>query len=52
MEDFNKCIDLCSILELNALGGPMSWTNGQVGGARKWEKLDRVMVNVPFANNF
>lgn len=52
MEDFNKCINLSNLLELDSLGGLMSWTNGQAGRARKWAKLDRILINLPFMNNF
>lgn len=52
MKDFNKCIDMCGILELNSSSGLMSWTNGQVWRARKQAKLDCVLVNVSFMNCF
>lgn len=52
MEEFNRCIDDCGLLELKAVGGDMSWTNGQEGISRKWAKLDQAVVNTAFMHFF
>ncbi|XP_035544614.1 uncharacterized protein LOC118348003 [Juglans regia] len=52
MDDFNLCIDQCGLVELNYHGNPLSWCNGQEGIARKWVRLDRVLMNVAFSARF
>lgn len=52
MEEFNKCIDTYVVVELKLFGGSMTWTNGQADRNRKWGKLDRALVNLPFLHSF
>ncbi|KAG7970202.1 hypothetical protein I3843_07G070600 [Carya illinoinensis] len=52
IDDFNKCIDSCRLVELNFCGNPLSWCNGQEGTARKWARLDRMLMNMVFLERF
>lgn len=52
MEEFNNCINNCGLIELNSMGGHLSWCNGQQRHNRKWAKLDRTLVNTQFINHF
>lgn len=52
MEEFNKCIDMCSAVELKTFGCNITWTNGQEGRNRQLVKLDWTLVNLHFLHNF
>ncbi|XP_077228447.1 uncharacterized protein LOC143861406 [Tasmannia lanceolata] len=45
MEDFNDCIDHCSLHDLNSVGESLSWCNNSRTGDFKLRKLDRALVN-------
>ncbi|XP_077226303.1 uncharacterized protein LOC143859508 [Tasmannia lanceolata] len=45
MEDFNDCIDHCSLHDLNFVGETLSWSNNSRTGDFKLRKLDRALVN-------
>ncbi|XP_077237235.1 uncharacterized protein LOC143878904 [Tasmannia lanceolata] len=45
MEDFNDCIDHCSLHDLNSVRETLSWSNNSRTGDFKLRKLDRALVN-------
>ncbi|XP_077226483.1 uncharacterized protein LOC143888944 [Tasmannia lanceolata] len=46
MDDFNMCIDNCSLTDLRAVGQSLSWNNSSRTGNLKLRRLDRALVNV------
>ncbi|XP_042980247.1 uncharacterized protein LOC122310438 [Carya illinoinensis] len=50
MEEFNECINGCSLMDLPLVGRQLSWCNGQQGLARSWAKLDRILINSNFGH--
>lgn len=52
MDDFNECIDVCGMVELRYVGNRMSWCNGQERTSRRWARLDKALVNMPFSSRF
>ncbi|XP_042962720.1 uncharacterized protein LOC122296997 [Carya illinoinensis] len=50
--DFNNCINDCALLDIHSKGNRLSWCNGRLGGRRIWARLDCILVNVQFLNEF
>ncbi|KAG6730863.1 hypothetical protein I3842_01G100500 [Carya illinoinensis] len=51
-DEFNRCIQDCSLVDLPYSGNRFSWCNGRLGGGRIWARLDRVLVNTGFLSSF
>ncbi|XP_042972861.1 uncharacterized protein LOC122304669 [Carya illinoinensis] len=51
-DEFNRCIQDCSLVDLPFSGNRFSWCNGRLGGGRIWARLDRVLVNTGFLSSF
>ncbi|KAF5442137.1 hypothetical protein F2P56_032720, partial [Juglans regia] len=49
---FNRCLDVCGLLELHSKGRKFSWSNGQEGHAISWARLDRAAINAHFLRDF
>ncbi|XP_077229955.1 uncharacterized protein LOC143862934 [Tasmannia lanceolata] len=45
MNDFNSCIEDCSLLDLRSVGQTLSWNNSSRTGHLKLRRLDRALVN-------
>lgn len=52
MDDFRDCLDACELRELETYGEQMTWDNRRAGCANVQERLDRVVVNLPWADLF
>ncbi|KAL3514108.1 hypothetical protein ACH5RR_026825 [Cinchona calisaya] len=52
MEDFNECIDVLDIVEHHAKGYYYTWCNKRDGGNRLYSKIDRVLVNNNWLNEY
>ncbi|KAF5449999.1 hypothetical protein F2P56_030387 [Juglans regia] len=52
MEDFNGWIHQGGLVEMKSKGKTYSRCNGQSGLAQSWEKLDRVLMDVPLIASF
>ncbi|XP_042974693.1 uncharacterized protein LOC122306327 [Carya illinoinensis] len=51
-DEFNRCIQDCSLVDLPYSSNRFSWCNGRLGGGRIWARLDRVLVNTGFLSRF
>ncbi|XP_042969044.1 uncharacterized protein LOC122301721 [Carya illinoinensis] len=51
-DEFNSCIQDCSLVDRPYSGNCFSWCNGRLGGGRIWARLDRVLVNTSFLSSF
>ncbi|XP_077251745.1 uncharacterized protein LOC143890965 [Tasmannia lanceolata] len=45
MDDFNCCINNCSLADLRSIGHPLSWSNRASLSERKYARLDRALIN-------
>ncbi|XP_077248649.1 uncharacterized protein LOC143888187 [Tasmannia lanceolata] len=45
IEDFNSCINNCSLADLRSIGHPLSWNNRATRTGRKFAILDRALIN-------
>ncbi|KAF5459676.1 hypothetical protein F2P56_019603 [Juglans regia] len=52
MEEFNCCLDNCSLLDLAFVGSHMTWCNGHEGQSWSGARLDRAVINLGFSNCF
>ncbi|XP_077215426.1 uncharacterized protein LOC143849980 isoform X2 [Tasmannia lanceolata] len=52
MNDFNTCIDDCSLTDLKSVGQVLSWHNSSRVGNIKLRRLDRALVNVDWLSDF
>ncbi|XP_077228456.1 uncharacterized protein LOC143861414 [Tasmannia lanceolata] len=52
MEDFNNCIDFCSLHDLKSVGETLSWSNNSRVGDLKLRRLDRALVNDDWISSF
>ncbi|XP_077232350.1 uncharacterized protein LOC143869039 [Tasmannia lanceolata] len=52
MNEFNACIEDCSLLDLRSVGQTLSWTNSSRTGHLKLRRLDRALVNEEWLHGF
>ncbi|XP_077249090.1 uncharacterized protein LOC143888520 [Tasmannia lanceolata] len=52
MNDFNACIEDCSLLDLRSVGQTLSWTNSSRTGHLKLRRLERALVNEEWLHGF
>ncbi|XP_019264876.1 PREDICTED: uncharacterized protein LOC109242481 [Nicotiana attenuata] len=50
--DFITCMDDCGMSDLSFTGNPFTWCNGSRGRKRISTRLDRVLINEEWAENF
>ncbi|XP_022893966.1 uncharacterized protein LOC111408437 [Olea europaea var. sylvestris] len=50
--EFNKAIHDVGLMDIPFDGPKLSWGNGKQGLHRIWARLDRILVNQPFKNQF
>ncbi|XP_077228445.1 uncharacterized protein LOC143861405 [Tasmannia lanceolata] len=52
LNDFNQCIDECSLADLKSVGQLLSWHNNVQDSEIKWRRLDRALVNIEWLCEF
>ncbi|XP_077251951.1 uncharacterized protein LOC143891204 [Tasmannia lanceolata] len=52
IEDFNDCINSCSLMDLRSIGHPLSWNNRATVSERKYARLDRALINDLWLQHF
>lgn len=50
--EFNTFIHAAALIDIPSDGPKLSWCNGQEGTRRIWARLDRIMVNQHFKDQF
>ncbi|XP_074299134.1 uncharacterized protein LOC141630168 [Silene latifolia] len=45
VKDFQNCVDVCGLYDLVSNGAYFTWNNKQVGNARVFSRIDKVMAN-------
>ncbi|XP_059284863.1 uncharacterized protein LOC132038161 [Lycium ferocissimum] len=51
-EDFAFCVNSCGLFDIGFKGSPFTWWNGRAAEDCIFKRLDRVLANLPFQNNF
>jgi len=51
-KEFNECIDNLQLLEMAATGAPFTWTNSSEGEARIDTRIDRILMNHAWLQEF
>ncbi|XP_074300122.1 uncharacterized protein LOC141631336 [Silene latifolia] len=52
MQQFQDCVSICGMEDLSATGALFTWSNKQDAGSRVYSRLDRIMGNQDWMDNF
>lgn len=52
ISDFNECVSDCALIDAGFIGSQYTWHNNQAGCKGIWARLDRVLINSDWLNQF
>ncbi|XP_074293050.1 uncharacterized protein LOC141619949 [Silene latifolia] len=52
MEQFQDCVSICGMEDISATGALFTWSHKQDAGSRVYSRLDRIMSNQEWVENF